>query len=157
MKQETLFLKIAVFIMGLPILALSMAGVPWLINNPFNQIYGPFLYPIITGLYLSIIPFFIALYQAFKLLSYIDKNIAFSENSIKALKTIKYCALTISSFFVVLLPFVYIVAEKDDAPGLILVGFVPIFTSMVVAVFAAVLQKLLQNAIDIKSDNDLTI
>jgi len=34
---------------------------------------------------------------------------------------------------------------------------IPIFASLVVAVFAAVLQKLLKNAIDIKSENDLTI
>ena len=48
-------------------------------------------------------------------------------------------------------------AEVDDAPGLILVGMVLIFASMVIAVFAAVLQRLLQEAIDIKSENDLTV
>jgi hypothetical protein len=34
---------------------------------------------------------------------------------------------------------------------------VPIFASMVIAVFAAVLQRILQEAIDIKSENDLTV
>ena len=38
-----------------------------------------------------------------------------------------------------------------------LVGLVIIFASMVIAVFAAVLQRLLQEAIDIKSENDLTV
>jgi hypothetical protein len=104
-----------------------------------------------------VIPFFIALYQAFKLLSYIDKNQAFSELSVKALKNIKFCAITISSLFVVILPFVFLVAELDDAPGLVIVGMVPIFGSMVIAVFAAVLQRLLQEAIDIKSENDLIV
>ena len=56
-----------------------------------------------------------------------------------------------------MLPFVFLVAEKDDAPGLIIMGLVPIFASMVLAVFAAVLQKLLQEAIEIKSENDLII
>jgi capsular polysaccharide biosynthesis protein len=32
-----------------------------------------------------------------------------------------------------------------------------IFASLVIAVFAAVLQKLIKNAIDIKSENDLTV
>jgi hypothetical protein len=32
-----------------------------------------------------------------------------------------------------------------------------IFASMVITVFAAVLQKLLKQAIDIKSENDLTV
>ncbi|MDD3655103.1 MAG: DUF2975 domain-containing protein, partial [Desulfotomaculaceae bacterium] len=90
-------------------------------------------------------------------LSYIDKNIAFSELSVSALKNIKYCGTTITAFYVVMMPFVFLVADKDDAPGLIIIGMVPIFASMIIAVFAAVLQKLLINAIDIKSENDLTV
>jgi hypothetical protein len=45
------------------------------------------------------------------------------------------------------------VADKDDAPGLV---FVP-FASLVIAVFAAVLRRLLQEAINIKTENDLTV
>ncbi|MFB4475532.1 DUF2975 domain-containing protein, partial [Oceanobacillus caeni] len=115
------------------------------------------LYPIVIGICISVIPYFIALYQSFKLLSYIDKSQAFSELSVKALKNIKFCAMTISGLYVVMLPFVYVVAELDDAPGLIIIGMVPIFASLVIAVFAAVLQKLLKEAIDIKSENDLTV
>jgi hypothetical protein len=36
-------------------------------------------------------------------------------------------------------------------------GSAIIFASMVIAVFAAVLQRLLQEAINIKSENDLTV
>jgi hypothetical protein len=97
------------------------------------------------------------LYQSFNLLSYIDKNKAFSELSVRALKKIKKCAITISGLYVVALPFVFILAEVDDAPGLGLIGMVMIFAPMVIAVFAAVLQRLLQEAIDIKSENDLIV
>ena len=155
--SSTIFLKIAVILIGIPVLALCIYGLPWLVNNPVNQDYVHILYPILIGMYLSVIPFFIALYQAFKLLSYIDKNQAFSELSVKALMNIKFCAMTISGLYAVILPFVYLAAELDDAPGLIIIGMLPIFASMVIAVFAAVLQKLLKNAIDIKSENDLTI
>ena len=48
-------------------------------------------------------------------------------------------------------------AEVDDAPGLAVVGMVPIFASLVIAVFAAVLQRLLKEAIDIKEENDLIV
>uniref|UniRef100_UPI0028EB9449 DUF2975 domain-containing protein n=3 Tax=Paenibacillus TaxID=44249 RepID=UPI0028EB9449 len=65
--------------------------------------------------------------------------------------------IVISSLYFVMLPFVYVVAEKDDAPGLILMGMVPVFASLVIAVFSAVLQRLLQEAIDIKSENDLVV
>ena len=75
----------------------------------------------------------------------------------KALKKIKFSAITISGIFVAVLPFVFLLAELDDAPGLVLIGMVPIFASIVIAVFAAVLQKLLQQAIDIKSENDLIV
>jgi hypothetical protein len=97
------------------------------------------------------------LVQAFKLLSYIDKNQAFSELSVKALKNIKICALTVSGLYLVILPFVFLVADLDDAPGLVIIGMVPVFASLVIAVFAAVLQRLLKEAIDIKSENDLTV
>ena len=69
-------------------------------------------------MYVSAIPFYTALYQSFNLLTYIDKNQAFSQMSVEALKKIKNCAIAISGLYVVALPFVYIMAEVDDAPGL---------------------------------------
>lgn len=158
MKQgTTIFLKLAVLLIAVPILALCIFGIPWLAKNPVNPIYAGALYPIVIIMYVSVIPFIVALYQAFRLLSYIDKNEAFSLISVRSLKTIKYCAIVISSLYFVMLPFVYVVAEKDDAPGLILMGMVPILASLVIAVFSAVLQRLLQEAIDIKSENDLVV
>ncbi|MEK3889463.1 DUF2975 domain-containing protein [Bacillus sp. FSL K6-3431] len=156
-RGSTIFLKIAVFLIGTPVLALCIFGLPWLANNPVNPDYTHILYPILIGMYVSVIPFFIALYQAFKLLSYIDKNQSFSELSVKSLKNIKFSAMIISGLYVVIIPFVFLVADLDDAPGLIIIGMVPIFASMVIAVFAAVLQRLLQEAIDIKSENDLIV
>lgn len=160
MKQgSTLFLKIAVILIGIPILALCIFLVPEIAN------FSAALYPdfslmkyfVYLDLYAAAIPFYIALYQAFKLLSYIDKNKAFSELSVRALKIIKYCAITISIIYVIGMPLFYLIAEGDDAPGIILIGMVTIFASMVIAVFAAVLQRLLQEAIHIKSENDLTV
>ena len=55
------------------------------------------------------------------------------------------------------MPLLYLMAEIDDAPGIILIGMVIIFASLVVAVFAAVLQRLLKEAIYIKLENDLTV
>ncbi|AYV66673.1 MULTISPECIES: DUF2975 domain-containing protein [Niallia] len=160
MKQvSTLFLKIAVILIGVPILALCIFLVPE-IGNFAAELYpnNAYLkYLIMFDFYAAAIPFYYALYQAFKLLNYIDKNEAFSELSVNALKKIKNCALSISAIFVLGLPLFYLLAERDDAPGIILIGLVLIFASMVIAVFAAVLQKLLKEAIDIKSENDLIV
>jgi hypothetical protein len=158
-RGTTLFLKAAVILIGLPVLALCIFVVPEIAN------YTAELYPdmaflkyfLLTDLYASAIPFYFALYQAFKLLNYIDKNKAFSERSVQALKNIKKCAIIISGLYVAGLPLFYLLAEKDDAPGVIAIGLVVVFASMVIAVFAAVLQRLLKEAIDIKSENDLTV
>ncbi|MEC1548832.1 DUF2975 domain-containing protein [Bacillus rugosus] len=158
-RVSTLFLKISVILIGIPILALCIFVVPKIAN------YAAELFPTIVYmkylifiyLYMTAIPFYFALYQAFKLLSYIDKNKAFSKISVKALRNIKHCAVTISILFAAGLPIFYLMAEIDDAPGIIVIGLVIIFASMVIAVFAAVLQKLLKEAIDIKSENDLTV
>ena len=158
MKQgSTLFLKLAIIVIGSPVLVLCILGLYWLISNPSNPQYAYILYPIIIGIYVSAIPFYIALYNAFRLLTYIDKSKAFSQSSVKALNNIKYCAITINALYTLLMPFVYILADKDDAPGAIIIGMLPIFASMVISVFAAVLQRLLQEAINIKSENDFTI
>jgi len=158
-RGTTLFLKLAVILIGIPVLALCIFLVPE-ISNYMAELYPeiPSLkYLVLIGLYATAIPFYFALYQTFKLLSYIDKNKAFSEPSVKALKTIKYCAITISILYVLDMPLFYLLGEKDDAPGVIVIGLVMIFASMVIAVFAAVLQRLLQEAINIKLENDLTV
>ncbi|WP_408007461.1 DUF2975 domain-containing protein [Rossellomorea aquimaris] len=159
MKRETLFLKVAVFLIGTPVLGLCLFGLPWLAKDAAESgsEMAYIIYGILAVMYVSAIPFYIGLYQAFRLLNYIDKNNAFSERSVKALKTIRNCALAISLVYVAGMPFFYMLAEKDDAPGLIVIGMMFIFASLVIAVFAAVLQKLLKNAIEIKSENDLTV
>jgi len=160
MKQaSTLFLKATLFVMGGLVLAFCIFAVPAISSGV--GVEWPELaylkYPILIAGYLTAIPFFIALYQAFKLLSYIDKNTAFSVASVKALKYIKYCGIAMSILYFAGMPILFQIADADDAPGLVLIGLALATAPLVVAVFAAVLQKLLQNAIDIKSENELTV
>ncbi|MEK3980341.1 DUF2975 domain-containing protein [Psychrobacillus sp. FSL K6-2836] len=160
MKQgSTIFLKIAVFLIGTPVLAICIFGLPLLAKEAAesNSEFTYVLYGILIVMYVSVVPFFAALYQAFKLLSYIDKSKAFSEVSVKALKIIKYCAIIISGLYVAGMPFFFIFAQLDDAPGVVLIGMLFVFAPIMIAVFAAVLQRLLQEAINIKSENDLTV
>ncbi|MYL49905.1 DUF2975 domain-containing protein [Halobacillus litoralis] len=158
-RGSTLFLKLAVILIGLPVLALCIFFVPGFADYAGVLLSDfPIIEPVVfIYMYLTAIPFYFALYQAFKLLNYIDSNEAFSDLSVKALRVIKFCAITISVLYVVLMPVIYTVAELDDAPGLIVIAMVIIFASAVIAVFAAVLQRLLQEAITIKSENDLTV
>lgn len=157
MKKGTLFLKIAIFSLGAPVLAICLFLLFKVFTDPINPQYGHILYPIVSGLLLSAIPFYIALYCSYKLLNYIDNEEAFSSLSVTALKKIKRCAMMICGLYVVILPFAYLLAKVDDAPGVIIISMVPIFASTVIALFAALLQKLLQTAIHYKIENDLTV
>ncbi|MFZ5965900.1 MAG: DUF2975 domain-containing protein [Bacillota bacterium] len=159
--SSTLFLKIAVFIIGTPVLALCIFWLPGIAarDAAAHPETAYLQYPFLIGTYITVTPFFVALYQSLKLLSYIDKNKAFSELSVRALKYIKYCAITISTLIVVgiISGVILFAGEGEDITGFISLGLMLTFASMVIAVFAAVLQRLLKDAIDIKSDNDLTI
>lgn len=159
MKKETLFLKVAVILMGLPALALCAFGLPALAIDAADgsREMAYVLYGLMAMLGATAIPYFIALFQAFRLLIYIDGGKVFSQQSVEALKRIKYCGIGFSAVCFLGMPLFYIMAELDDAPGVILVGAVFVFAPLVIAVFAAVLQKLLQAAIDLKMEQELTI
>lgn|SRR5690606_5224927 len=86
-----------------------------------------------------------------------DLNKAFSEDSVRVLQRIVYCAVAMSIALMTYMPAAYHFAEIDDAPGVIIFAFAFACGPLVVAVFAAVLKKLLQNAIDFKNENDLTV
>ena len=152
---STLLLKAVILFIGMVVLAICAIGLPVAIRA---ELAGDFDYlPILLGLYVPAVPFFIALYQAFKLLNYIDASKVFSNASIATLKNIKFCAVVISSLFAICMPYVLYVAQNDDAPGLALIGLVIIGASFVIAAFAALMQQLIQNAVDIKAENDLTV
>lgn len=152
-RGSTIFLRGAVILIGLFVLGLCFFALPAGITSDDTGNYRP----ILLGLYVPAIPFFVALYQTLRLLDYIDLGNAFSGVSVSALKHIKYCAVIIGGLFAAGMPYIYYAADVDDAPGLIVLGLVIIFASIVISVFAAVLQKLLKNAINIKSENDLTV
>lgn len=151
-KGSTLFLKAVIGLIGLAAAGLCaiMLGVS------FSGNAGIFL-PLLLLMCVTAIPFFFALYQGFLLLQYIDRNTAFSEASVRAIKNIKYCAGGISTLYALAMPYTMYLAESDDAPGVVLIALILIFATLVTAVFAAVLERLLRNAIDIKSENDLTV
>jgi hypothetical protein len=155
LRGSTILLRAVVILIGLIVLAVCVFGLPRLI---LSELTGDFDYgPIFAGMYITAVPFFIALYQALKLLGYIERNKAFSVVSVSALRCIKYCAYTICALFAAGMPYIFYVAERDNAPGVAAAGFVVIGASFVIATFAAVMQKLVQNGVDLKLENDLTV
>jgi hypothetical protein len=98
----------------------------------------------------------VALYQAFKVLGYAGQNKVFSEAAVKALRTIKLCAITIIGFVAVGELFI-VFGTTEDRPGGVFMGLLITFGSIVIATAAAVFERILQSAVEMKSENDLTV
>lgn len=112
----------------------------------------------LAGTCSAAIPCCIALFQSYKLLVFIDTGRAFSELAVKALKIITRSAL--AEFLICTLgglPFFYKMAIMEDAPGLVVIGMAITGIVFITFVFASVINRLLQDAIAIKSENDLTV
>lgn len=158
-KASMLFLRAAVVVLGLIAIGLGVLILPavysgWEKEYP-NISY--LKYPVLVILTAAIVPYFVALYQTLKLLNYIDTSRAFSMLSVEALRKIRYSGFTFSILFIIFLPIMYMIAQAEDAPGLVIIGMIMAGAPMVIAVFAMVLEKLLESAIEIKTENDLTV
>lgn len=113
--------------------------------------------PLILYIYISSLPFFFGLYQAFTLLSLIEKNKAFSQEAVLTLKYMKLASLSMIGFIGGALIYIRFFVHGDDLAGPSMLGIMLSLAFGVVATAAGVFQKLFQNAVDIKSENDLTV
>lgn len=158
-RSSTLFLQVVIVLVGIGTLAL-MLWEPHLEGRNAHatlfEIY--FNDPFLAYAYLASIAFFVALFQAFTLLRSIGQNEVFSLKSVRALRTIKYCAIALVIMIGAAVAYLFIaVRGKDDIAGGVAMGLSMMFVSAVIATAAAVFERLLQTAVDIKSENDLTV
>jgi hypothetical protein len=159
-RSATIFLQIVIVLIGVAALALllwepQVEGV----NKDATLFEIYFQDPFLALVYAGSIPFFIALYRAFQALGYVGQNKVFSPEVVKDLRTIKFCALAIVGFVVVEEIVILLMNNGDrDNPGApILLGVLIAFPSIVIATAAAMFERILQNAVDLKSENDLTV
>jgi len=157
-RISIIFLQAVIVLIGIVALAI-LIRLPLTEGRAANlDLLSIYADPFILYGYAASIAFFVALYKAFKLLGYIGQNKAFSSNSVRTLKSIKYCAIVLSILIVTAGLYIRISHNKEDDPaGFLAICIVTTFVSIVVATAAAIFEKILQNAIDMKSENDLTI
>ena len=158
-RSSTIFLQAVIVLIGIGALAL-MLWEPQIEgrNAHATQFEIYFKDPFLAYAYLASIAFFTALFQAFKLLGYVGRDEAFSPKSVRALRTIKYCAIAIVVMVGAAVAYLSIaVRGKDDIAGGVAIGTAMIFVSVVTATAASVFERLLQNAVDMKSENDSTV
>ena len=156
-RSSTIFLQVVIVLIGIGALALLLwePRIEGRNAHATNfEIY--FKDPFLAYAYIGSIPFFVALYQAIKVLGYAGQNKVFSQAAVKALRTIKYCAISIIGFVVIGEVFIML-SNSDDRSGGVFMGILITFGSIVIATAAAMFGRILENAVDIKSENDLTV
>lgn len=123
-KSSTIFLQVVVVLIGIGALAF-MLWEPHIegrnVNATLFEIY--FKDPFLAYAYTVSIAFFVALYQAFKVLGYVRQNKTSSQATIKALRTIKYCGIALVAFVVAPVAYLFIVRPGDDIAGGVAMGF----------------------------------
>jgi hypothetical protein len=156
-RGSILFLKAVLLFVGIGALAL-MLWEPHIEGRNTHatlfEIY--FKDPFLAYAYVASIPFFVALYQAFKVLGYVGHSTVFSTAAVRALRIMKYCAIAIIGFVAVSVLFM-VQGDPDDRPAGVFMRILITFPSIVIATAIAVVERVLQHGVDIKSENDLTV
>lgn len=158
-RSATIFLQAVIVLIGIGILTFMLWEPHVEGRNAHATVFEIYFNdPFLAYAYIGSIPFFVALYQAVRLLGHIARNEVFSLRSVRALRTIKYCAMSLIAFLVGAEGYFFVaVRGKDDIAGGVMMGLFLIVVSAIIGTAAAVFEKTLQSAVDIKSENDLTV
>src|SRR6476619_554490 len=101
-RSSTAFLQIVIVLIGVGALALMLWEPHLEGRNAHATVFEVYFKdPFLAYAYLASIPFFVALYQGFKVLGYAGKDRVFSQAALKALRTIKFCAIALIGFVAV--------------------------------------------------------
>ncbi len=156
-RGSTMFLQAVVVLIGVGAMA-CMLWFPHIegrnVNATVFEVY--FKDPFLAYAYAASVAFYMGLYQAYKVLGFAGRNRVFSQEAVNALRTIKYCAMAIIGFVALALVFIMLMENEDRAGGVFL-GVLLTFGSIVTATAAAIFERILQKAVDMKSETDLTV
>jgi hypothetical protein len=157
-RGATVFLQIVVVLIG----AAVFAGMLWEpltegrnAHATLAQVY--FHDPFLAYAYAASVAFFVGLYQAFRLLGYAANNETISQPAVNAARWIRNCAFLTAGTILAAIVYIRLAAGHDDPAGAIMLGIAAIFAALVIGTAAAILERVLQNAVDIKRENDLTV
>jgi hypothetical protein len=156
-RGSSLFLRAVLVLIGIGALALLLWEPHLEGRNAHATLFEIYFKdPFLAYAYIGSIPFFVGLSHAFKVLGYAGQNKEFSPSAVRSLRAIKYCAIAIVCFVAGAEVFI-LLHHSDDRAGGVFMGILITFASIVVATAMAILERVLQNAVDLKSENDLTV
>lgn len=148
-----IFLQVGIVIFGMAVFA-ALLWEPQVEgrNVKATQFEIYFKDQFLAYIYLAFVPFFVGLYQAFKLVGYFGRDELFTERSVRAVRTIKYCVVIMAIFFIGAEAYILVfVRGTDDVAGGVMIGLFFIFVATGVGIAAAFVERTLQRAFDTKS------
>ena len=153
-RGSAIFLKVIIFLVGIAVLTLCIYWIPVLTIRDIKAHPGGdySLYPLLVCAYGICITFSFALFHVYKLLTFIERNNALSESSLKSLKVIKKCAFTAIFFIVLMIISLKVISSisGDDSAGPISVSLMSILATSIIIAVVDVLQKPLKGFLDKK-------
>jgi hypothetical protein len=153
----TLFLRAVLVLFGIGVLALLLTEPHFEGRNAHATLFEIYFKdPFLAYAYVASIAFFMGLYHAIKVLGYVGRDKEFSPSTLRSVRIIKLCAIALVAFVAGGEVFIFL-NESDDRAGGVVIGVVIAFASIVVATAMAVLERTLQKAVVMKSENDLTV
>src|SRR5262252_921734 len=111
----TIFLQLVIALIGVSVLALLLWE-PQVEGRNVNatqfEIY--FKDPFLAYIYLAFVPFFVGVYQAFRIPGYARRREVFFPRAGRGLRIIKYCALTTAIFILGAVAYLFIFIRGKD-------------------------------------------
>jgi hypothetical protein len=148
-RAPIFFLRMVILLIGIGALALLLWEPHIEGRNAHATLFEIYFKdPFLAYAYTASIPFFVALYQAFKVLGYAGQDKVFSQASVTALRTMKFCALAIIGFVVSGEIIFILFNNSDDRAGGVFMGLLISFGALVMAAAAAMFEGILRNAVE---------
>jgi hypothetical protein len=146
-KASILFLKVVILLVAVIVLA-GMIRFPQTEGRATNlDLISIYSDPLIIYSYIASIPFFIGLYQAFKLLNFIDTNKTFSQDGVNTLKNMRFASLSLIGFIALALLYIRFFVNGEDPAGPTALGIILILAFGVIATATGIFQKRFQKII----------
>jgi hypothetical protein len=159
-RGSTIFLQAVIALVGIAVFIFLLwePQIEGRNKNVTSQFDIYFKDPFLLYIYLAFVPFFVGMYQAARMLGYARRDEIFSQRAVSSLQIIKYCAVAVAIFILGAEAYIFVfVRGTDDVAGGVMMGLFIIVVSAIIAAAAAVFERILQKAVDIKSENDLTV
>ncbi|WP_054653863.1 DUF2975 domain-containing protein [Secundilactobacillus silagei] len=107
-------------------------------------------YALTIGLYVSAISFIVLAVFAWQLLHLISQQLVFTAKTVQLFVALKWSCVGIQLGALTMLPGIYLVADRTDAPGVMAMGLIFYAVWLFMTVFFAILQRLWATAVAFK-------